>query len=118
MFDLRTRQDLNRGFSDAVGRGVDLALTPVVFGFLGWIIDQVAGTSPLFTLLVGALGVGGTALKIKLGYDKQMTAFDGQATTRPREVAPAPVAPAPARRRPAPRPPAPAPSSVTARSAR
>lgn len=86
MFDLRARQDLNRGFSDALGRGVDLALTPVVFGFIGWIIDRLAGTSPLFTIVVGALGVAGTALKIKLGYDKQMEAFDGEASTRPREV--------------------------------
>lgn len=89
MFDLRTRQDLNRGFSDALGRGVDLALTPVVFGLLGWFIDRAAGTTPVFTIVVAVVGVLGTAVKIKLGYDRQMSTFDGPAT-RPREVAPSP----------------------------
>ncbi len=88
MFDLRAKQDLNRGFSDALGRGVDLALTPVVFGFIGWLVDRVAGTSPVFTILIAALGMVGTAVKIKLGYDRQMSAFDGDATTRPRQVQP------------------------------
>lgn len=88
MFDLRVKQDLNRGFSDALGRGVDLALTPVVFGLIGWLIDRVAGTSPVFTIIVATLGVLGTGLKIKLGYDKQMTAYDGDSTTRRREVEP------------------------------
>lgn len=91
MFDLRTRQDLNRGFSDALGRGVDLALTPVVFGLLGWLIDRIAGTSPVFTIAVAALGVVGTAVKIKLGYDKDMAEFDDTAATRPRQVQPLPL---------------------------
>jgi F0F1-type ATP synthase assembly protein I len=91
VFDSRTRQDLNRGFSDALGRGIDLALTPVVFGVIGWLIDRVAGTSPVFTIAVATLGVAGTAVKIKLGYDKEMAEFDGTAATRPREVQPLPL---------------------------
>jgi F0F1-type ATP synthase assembly protein I len=91
VFDLRARQDLNRGFSDALGRGVDLALTPLVFGLLGWLVDRVAGTSPLFTIVIAAVGVVGTAVKIKLGYDKEMAAHEGTAATAPRTVAPAPV---------------------------
>lgn len=94
VFDLRTRQDLNRGFNDALGRGIDLALTPVVFGGIGWLIDRVAGTSPIFTILVATIGVVGTVVKIKLGYDKEMAAFDDTAATRPREVQPLPVKPA------------------------
>lgn len=88
MFDLRARQDLNRGFSDALGRGVDLALTPVVFGLVGWLIDRVAGTSPVFTIAVAAFGIVGTVVKIKLGYDKDMSTYDGTAATTPRQVAP------------------------------
>lgn len=91
MFDLRTRQDLNRGFSEAFGRGIDLALTPVVFGAIGWLIDRVAGTSPVFTILVATIGVVGTVVKMKLGYDRDMAAFDDTAATRPRAVAPLPI---------------------------
>lgn len=88
MFDLRARQDLNRGFNDALGRGIDLALTPVVFGVIGWLIDRVAGTSPVFTIIVAAIGVVGTVVKMKLGYDRDMSAFDDTATTRTRTVRP------------------------------
>lgn len=86
MFDLRAKQDINRGFNDALGRGIDLALTPVVFGLIGWGIDRLAGTSPLFTLVVAAIGVVGTFVKIKLGYDKDMARFEGSAASTPREV--------------------------------
>jgi F0F1-type ATP synthase assembly protein I len=92
VFDLRAKQDLNRGFSDALGRGIDLALTPVVFGLVGWLIDRVAGTSPVFTIVVATIGVVGTAVKIKLGYDKEMAEHSTGAVSTPRQVAPAPVA--------------------------
>lgn len=91
MFDLRTRQDLNRGFSEAFGRGIDLALTPVVCGGIGWVIDRVAGTSPLFTVVVAVIGVIGTGVKIKLGYDRDMDAFQDTPAARPRAVAPLPL---------------------------
>lgn len=90
MFDLRTQQDLHRGFNDALGRGIDLALTPVVFGLIGWLVDRVAGTSPVFTIGIAAVGLVGTAVKIKLGYDKDMAAYDDTAATRPREAQPLP----------------------------
>lgn len=93
MFDLRTRQDLNRGFSEAFGRGIDLALTPVVFGLIGWLIDRLAGTSPIFTIVVATIGVVGTVVKMKLGYDKEMAAFDDTPATRPRQVPPLPLKP-------------------------
>lgn len=88
MSDLRAKQDLNRGFTDAFTRGVDLALTPVVFGLIGWVLDGVLGTSPAFTIGLATLGVIGTGVKMKLGYDKQMALFDDEVVTRPREVRP------------------------------
>ena len=88
MFDLRARQDLNRGFSDALVRGIELVFTPLVFGLAGWLIDRAAGTSPLFTLVLFAFGILGTAVKMKLGYDREMAAHDGTAATAPRQIAP------------------------------
>lgn len=92
MFDLRARQELNRGFSDALGRGVDLALTPVVFGLIGWLVDRALGTGPVLTVVVATIGVVGTAVKVKLGYDRDMSRHEGTAATAPRAVAPAPLA--------------------------
>ncbi len=91
MFDLRSRQAINRGFSDALGRGIDLALTPVVFGLVGWGLDRWLGTWPIFTVVIATIGTAGTAVKIKLGYDKQMAAFDDTAATKRRQVQPVPV---------------------------
>lgn len=88
MFDLRARQDLNRGFSDALVRSIDLVFTPLVFGLLGWLLDRVAGTSPVFTIAAFAIGVIGTAVKMKLGYDREMAGHDGAAATAPRQVPP------------------------------
>ncbi len=88
MFDLRARQDLNRGFSDALTRGVELALTPLAFAVIGWFIDRAVGTGPLFIVAFFAFGAIGTGVKIKLGYDRQMAAHDGSAVTAARQVAP------------------------------
>lgn len=88
MFDLRTRQDLTRGFSDALTRSVELVLTPIVFGLIGWLIDRAAGTWPVFTLGLATFGIVGIAVKLKLGYDREMTVHDGTPATAPRQVAP------------------------------
>lgn len=87
VFDLRARQEVNRGFSDALVRSVEIVLTPIVFGLMGGGIDRVAGTSPAFTAILAAFGVIGVAVKMKLGYDREMAAHDGVATA-PRQVAP------------------------------
>lgn len=91
MFDLRSRQALHRGFNDALGRGIDLALTPVVFGLIGWLLDRWLGTGPVLMFVVAGIGLAGTVVKIKLGYDREMATYDGTPATRPREVPPAPL---------------------------
>lgn len=63
---------MNRGFGDAMGRGLELCLTLVVFGAIGWGIDRLAGTSPLFTLVFSAVGFAGISVKLWLGYDLEM----------------------------------------------
>ncbi|HEX7133656.1 MAG TPA: AtpZ/AtpI family protein [Iamia sp.] len=90
MFDLRARQDLNNGFSNAFVRGFELVVTPILFGLLGWLVDRALGTSPVFALGAFAFGVIGTAVKLKLGYDREMAVHDGSAATRPRALSPRP----------------------------
>lgn len=94
LFDLRARQDTNKGFSDALARGLELVVTPLLFGFFGYLADRGLGISPVLTLGGFAFGVIGTAVKLKLGYDREMAVHDGSAATRPRVTTP----PAPSRR--------------------
>jgi hypothetical protein len=65
-------QSLSSGYGNAMGRGIELALTLVVFGAIGWGIDRIAGTSPLFTLIFSIVGFVGISVKLWLGYDLEM----------------------------------------------
>lgn len=76
--DLRARQELNRGFGEALSRAFELAVTPVVFGFLGYLIDMRLGTSPIFLLAFAAFAVVGSFVKLWYAYDHEMKAQDAE----------------------------------------
>lgn len=72
MFDLRAKQQLNRGYSDGMSRGIEIVATPLVFGVIGWLLDNWLGTGPILAIGFGVFGVVGIFAKLKLGYDQQM----------------------------------------------
>lgn len=76
--DLRARQLTNRGFGDAMSRSFELALVPVVFGGLGWLVDRVLGTSPTFVIGLAVFGVIGTVVKFWIGYDLEMKRHEAE----------------------------------------
>lgn len=69
----------NRGYGDAMGRGLELALTLVVMGGIGWLVDRVVGTYPLFLVIFSVLGFAGISAKLWLGYDLEMRKHDQDA---------------------------------------
>lgn len=84
MVDLRARQELNKGFGEALSRAFELAVTPVVFGFFGYLIDMRLGTSPIFLLALAAFAVVGSFVKFWYAYDREMKARDDEAVWGPR----------------------------------
>jgi hypothetical protein len=86
--DLRARQQLNRGYGDAMSRGIEVALVPVVCGGLGWLLDRAVGTEPVFAVLLGTLGIIGTGIKLWIGYDREMAAHEEGAVWNRRPTAP------------------------------
>ena len=42
-------RELKQGFGDAAAAAFELAVTPAIFGVLGWLLDRQLGTSPIFT---------------------------------------------------------------------
>jgi hypothetical protein len=72
LFDLRAKQQLNRGYSDGMARGMEIVLTPLVFGAIGWLLDSWLGTGHVLAIALGTFGVIGIFTKLKLGYDRQM----------------------------------------------
>lgn len=65
-------QHTSAGYGNAMGRGFELTLTLVVIGGIGWLVDRLVGTSPIFTLTFALLGFAGIATKLWLGYDLEM----------------------------------------------
>ena len=60
--------------------GIELALTPVVFGGIGWLLDRWLGTTPWLAAGLAAFALLGTVLKLWFGYDARMRELE--ATSR------------------------------------
>lgn len=81
--DLQTKQQLNRGYNDGLARGMEIVLTPLLFGALGWLLDRWLGTDPFLAIALGAFGFAGIFAKLKLGYDRKMAEVEtGKPWTR------------------------------------
>ena len=66
LFDVRAKQQLNRGYSDGMARGIELVLTPLFLGGIGWLLDRWLGTGHVLAIVLGVLGVIGIFVKMKL----------------------------------------------------
>ncbi len=64
--------ETNRGYSTAMGRGLELTITLLVMVGVGLLIDRLAGTTPVFTILFSVFGFAGITVKLFLGYDLEM----------------------------------------------
>jgi F0F1-type ATP synthase assembly protein I len=60
-------------------RAMELALTPVVAGVIGYIIDRIAGTVPVFAITFLILASVGTFIKMYYAYDAKMKAHEAEA---------------------------------------
>lgn len=72
VFDLAVRRQLNRGYSDGLSRAVEIVVTPLLFGWFGYVLDGWIGIRPVLTIVLGTLGVAGIFVKMWLGYDREM----------------------------------------------
>lgn len=70
--DLRDRQDLYNGFGNGLSRAFELALTPAVFGGLGFLLDSWIGTTPLFTIVLLFFAVAGVGYMTWFRYEAEM----------------------------------------------
>lgn len=83
MSDLRAKQQLNRGYSDGLARGFEIMATPLIFGAIGWLLDRWIGTGPILAVAFGAFGVVGIFVKLKVGYDREISEVEaGKPWTR------------------------------------
>lgn len=76
--DQSEKRDFYNGFGDSLARAFEFAVTPAIFGFLGYLLDHAIGTVPVFMLVFALLCVAGMFLKTWYTYDAAMQAYDDQ----------------------------------------
>ncbi len=82
--DLRSKRETYNGFGEALARGFELALTPAIFGGLGWLVDRWAGTAPLLLVTFVLLAFAGMFVRIWIGYDTEMRRHEANAPWAPK----------------------------------
>ena len=81
---LRDRRELNNGFGDALAVAFELALTPAIFAFGGWRLDEWLGTSPLFLVTLFLLVMAYEIWKLFTRYDARMRVQEQELRNRHR----------------------------------
>jgi F0F1-type ATP synthase assembly protein I len=82
--DLRDRRELNNGFGNALALAVELTVSPVIFGLLGFFVDGKLGTRPLFMVLLFGFTFGYLCWKQYVRYSAEMDAHQRK-LTEPRD---------------------------------
>ena len=76
--DLRERRETYNGFGEALARAFELAVTPVLMGGGGWLLDRWLGTSPVFTIVLFVLAVVGLGASSYYRYTADMKAHEAR----------------------------------------
>jgi F0F1-type ATP synthase assembly protein I len=67
--ELRSRWAKPKGKSDdGISQALSLVVGPVLFAFLGYLLDEKLGTGPLFLLVFGILGFLGAVVALYFRY--------------------------------------------------
>ena len=69
---------INTAVDDKLGKGIDLALVTLVFLGVGYGLDRVFGTKPLFMIVLVVLAVVGEFIRFWYAYDAKMKSLESQ----------------------------------------
>ena len=64
--------------SEPLGHGFDAAIVVALFFGLGWLIDYLAGTTPLFMIVMTIFGAIGVFVRFWYRYDERMTQHEAE----------------------------------------
>jgi F0F1-type ATP synthase assembly protein I len=59
----------SRNVDDGLSQALSLVVGPVLFAFVGWILDQAFGTGPLFVVVLGIFGFLGAVTALYFRYN-------------------------------------------------
>jgi hypothetical protein len=61
-----------------MARAIEIVVTPLIFGGIGFLLDGWLDTRPAFTIGLGVFGVVGIFAKLWLGYDHEMRRHEAE----------------------------------------
>jgi F0F1-type ATP synthase assembly protein I len=73
-------RDSYNGFGDGMNRAVEFAVTPVLFGGLGFALDRSIGMVPVFTITLMLFAMVGLFVRMWFTYDLEMRRHEEQGT--------------------------------------
>lgn len=76
--DVREQRDLYNGFGNGLQRAFELAVTPAVFGAVGFAVDQWIGVQPVFTIVALVVALAGMFVRFWYAYDGEMKAHEAR----------------------------------------
>jgi F0F1-type ATP synthase assembly protein I len=74
-----------QGLGDGMSRAVELALTPAIFGGLGYLLDQTFNTQPTFMIVLVVLTLIGMFVRNWAAYKVKMQELEAQAVASAEE---------------------------------
>lgn len=72
MKEAEVRRDMYDGFGESLTRALEFVIIPLLFAFLGHVLDERIGTGPVFAILLGLCGVVGCGIKTVYSYKWRM----------------------------------------------
>ena len=84
---MNDKRAMNQGFGDGLSRAFELVATPAVFGGIGYLVDRIAGTTPVVTIVLAVFGVIGTFIRAWYAYDTEMRTLESGGRWARRDVA-------------------------------
>jgi hypothetical protein len=79
--DTSQDSEVSTTMHDAMWRGHggwEMALTPALFGFVGWLADGQFGTAPVLTVLAALVGFGGSVANQYYRYSDRMQELEAE----------------------------------------
>lgn len=80
----RQDQQLYGGFGNALSRAIEFVAVPLIFAFIGHLLDGWFGIEPVLTVAFGVFGVVGITLSFWYAYVAAMEAEEAKAPWRKR----------------------------------
>ena len=76
------QRELYQGFGGGQSRAFELAVTPVILGGFGYLLDRWIGIVPVLTIIFFLVAMVGLSARLWYGYDARMRVHEDESPWR------------------------------------